>query len=60
MFGVIVHRASVKQSLTTLSLCEAELVAAATGVKLGLGVGQLFKELLDTPVTTVIDACQSK
>eukprot|EP00975_Prorocentrum_lima_P070636 12933225-Prorocentrum_lima.AAC.1 len=35
--AVIVHWASVKQTLTTLSSCEAELVAAVTGVKLGLG-----------------------
>eukprot|EP00975_Prorocentrum_lima_P022016 4633603-Prorocentrum_lima.AAC.1 len=35
--GVIVHWASVKQTLTTLSSYEAELVAAVTGVKLGMG-----------------------
>eukprot|EP00975_Prorocentrum_lima_P063966 12894724-Prorocentrum_lima.AAC.1 len=35
--GVVVHWASVKQSLTALRYCEAELVAAITGVKLGLG-----------------------
>eukprot|EP00975_Prorocentrum_lima_P051361 10758945-Prorocentrum_lima.AAC.1 len=37
VFGAIVHWASVKQSLTTLSSCVAELVVAVTGVKLGLG-----------------------
>eukprot|EP00975_Prorocentrum_lima_P026973 5673026-Prorocentrum_lima.AAC.1 len=37
LFGVAVHWASVKQSLTALSSCEAELVAAVTGVKLGVG-----------------------
>eukprot|EP00975_Prorocentrum_lima_P044136 9254442-Prorocentrum_lima.AAC.1 len=37
VFGVIVHWASVKQSLTALSSCKAGLVAAVTGVKLGLG-----------------------
>eukprot|EP00975_Prorocentrum_lima_P071079 12935694-Prorocentrum_lima.AAC.1 len=37
VYGVIVHSASVKHTLTTLSSCEAELVAAVTGVKLGLG-----------------------
>eukprot|EP00975_Prorocentrum_lima_P013745 2923328-Prorocentrum_lima.AAC.1 len=31
LFGVIVHWTSVRQSLTTLSSCEAELVAAVTG-----------------------------
>eukprot|EP00975_Prorocentrum_lima_P026054 5477639-Prorocentrum_lima.AAC.1 len=31
VFGAIVHWASVKQSFTTLSSCEAELVAAVTG-----------------------------
>eukprot|EP00975_Prorocentrum_lima_P067820 12917177-Prorocentrum_lima.AAC.1 len=40
VLGAIVHWASVKQSLTTLSSCEAELV---TGVKLGLGVRQLLQ-----------------
>eukprot|EP00975_Prorocentrum_lima_P046212 9665303-Prorocentrum_lima.AAC.1 len=34
VFGVIVHWASVRQSLTALSSCETELVAAVTGVKL--------------------------
>eukprot|EP00975_Prorocentrum_lima_P024183 5088979-Prorocentrum_lima.AAC.1 len=41
VYGVIVHWASVKQSLTTLRSCEAELVASVTGVNLGLGVKQL-------------------
>eukprot|EP00975_Prorocentrum_lima_P071568 12938445-Prorocentrum_lima.AAC.1 len=31
VYGVIVHGASVKHTLTALSLCEAELVAAVTG-----------------------------
>eukprot|EP00975_Prorocentrum_lima_P060787 12752826-Prorocentrum_lima.AAC.1 len=35
--GAIVHWASVKQLLATLSSCEAELVASVTGLKLGLG-----------------------
>eukprot|EP00975_Prorocentrum_lima_P071447 12937700-Prorocentrum_lima.AAC.1 len=35
VYGVIVHWASVKQTLTTLCSCKAELVAAVTGVKLG-------------------------
>eukprot|EP00975_Prorocentrum_lima_P031554 6623636-Prorocentrum_lima.AAC.1 len=42
------------QSLTTLSSCEAELVAAVTGVRLGLGVRQLLKELLAPQVTTIL------
>eukprot|EP00975_Prorocentrum_lima_P054347 11399918-Prorocentrum_lima.AAC.1 len=42
------QRASVKESSTTLSSCEAELMAAVTGVKLGLGVRQLLKGLLET------------
>eukprot|EP00975_Prorocentrum_lima_P061646 12881123-Prorocentrum_lima.AAC.1 len=42
-FGVSVHWASVKQSLTTLSSCEADLMAAVTGVQLGLGVRQWLK-----------------
>eukprot|EP00975_Prorocentrum_lima_P031792 6675808-Prorocentrum_lima.AAC.1 len=37
VYGVIVHWASVKQTLTTLRSCEAELVAAVLVVKLGLG-----------------------
>eukprot|EP00975_Prorocentrum_lima_P010582 2246427-Prorocentrum_lima.AAC.1 len=37
VYGVIVHWASAKQTSTALSSCEAELVAAVTGVKLGLG-----------------------
>eukprot|EP00975_Prorocentrum_lima_P037570 7901825-Prorocentrum_lima.AAC.1 len=39
LFGVVVHWA--------LSSCEAELISAVTGVKEGLGVRQLLKELLD-------------
>eukprot|EP00975_Prorocentrum_lima_P070590 12932928-Prorocentrum_lima.AAC.1 len=45
--GVVVHSACLKQSRTALRSCEADLVAAVTGVKLGLGVRQLPKELLD-------------
>eukprot|EP00975_Prorocentrum_lima_P028425 5973908-Prorocentrum_lima.AAC.1 len=37
VYGVIVHWANVKQTLTPLSSCEAELVAAVTVVTLGLG-----------------------
>ncbi len=59
LFGTIVHWASVKQSLTTLSSCEAELVAAVTGIKLGMGVRQLLRELLDPLVTTVTEEDQS-
>eukprot|EP00975_Prorocentrum_lima_P015747 3342507-Prorocentrum_lima.AAC.1 len=41
LFGAFVHWASVRQSLTVLSSCEAELAAAVTGVNLGSGVRHL-------------------
>eukprot|EP00975_Prorocentrum_lima_P071006 12935227-Prorocentrum_lima.AAC.1 len=60
LFGVVVHWGSGRQSLPALSSCEAELVAPATGVKLGLGVRQLLKELLDPRVTSVTEMCESR
>ena len=48
--GMIVHWASKKQPLTSLSSCEAELEAAVMGSKFGCGVRDMVEELTETKI----------
>ena len=46
----IVHWASQRQTMTSLSSCESEIHGACAGVKLGLGIRQIAEELRAPPV----------
>ena len=43
--GMVIHWASNKQSITAASKCEAEAVACALGMKLGISLRALLEEL---------------
>ena len=42
--GIIVHWVSHRQSMTTLSSCESETIAHATGFKMMVGIRYLLEE----------------
>ena len=47
---MVIHWASSKQSIVSISSCEAELNANVTGVKLGIGIRNVLNELLQEEV----------
>ncbi len=55
VMGVIVHWCSCRQSLSATAAHEAELNGAVTGVKLGISLRNIVRELLEHPVTMKLD-----
>ena len=53
--GIVVHWASHRQSLTTLSSCESEIVAHVTGFKLMIGIRDLIEEATRTRMSIVLE-----
>jgi len=53
--GVVVHWASHRQSLTTLSSCESEIVAHVTGFKLMMGIRDLIEEATESKMIVELE-----
>ena len=53
--GIVVHWASHRQSMTTLSSCESEIVAHVTGFKLMIGIRDLIEEATKTKMLITLE-----
>ena len=53
--GIMVHWVSHRQSITTLSSCESEIVAHVTGFKLMIGIRDLIEEATKSKMVIVLE-----
>ena len=53
--GIVVHWASHRQSMTTLSSCESEIVAHVTGFKLMIGIRDLIEEATKSKMKIILE-----
>ena len=53
--GMVVHWVSHRQSMTSLSSCESEIIAHATGFKLMIGIKNLIEEATRRHVNVTLE-----